>query len=375
MRAPAFLAATVAVALVSALLVGSAVVSLLDAFAVPERPTRLAAVEHIEQGVLLNRLLPATDRVVVLFGDSMSMGAREGRIAGSGLDAHLRGRFATRPAGEPTIGLDAVVYSGLSPFSYWFLLDEALPPDADLAVLELNLFHLAPDWLARDRIHLAAFVEPSRWLRTLALPLSAIGLSADRLFFFGAMFRAGLIEPWAWLQRRQARLAYAYWGMAEALDPTGGMRFHRRAALERMGTAGAWEKRRMSPREAEALLGTAVGGIDRAHPTLVVLEALLEELARRDVATLVWIPPHNLDRLRELGMLNEEGLASSISVIGERVVAAGARFVDLHALLPDAYFRDQLDHLSGLGEDPGLAHVADVLAPSIVEALGAGGGR
>jgi hypothetical protein len=123
-------------------------------------------------------------------------------------------------------------------------------------------------------------------------------------------------------------------------------------------------KVRQNRQAAEKALAGVLGGIGSRAPRLVVLEALLEDLHRARIPVLLWVSPVNVEHLRSLG-IRLDGLDRSMSTVEAAVRRTGADFVDLHAFLPDAAFRDAGDHMTANGDPDGLALVAARLVPEI----------
>ena len=94
----------------------------------------------------------------------------------------------------------------------------------------------------------------------------------------------------------------------------------------------------------------------------------LRALRDAGVPVLVVVNPVNVEHLRSLDLDADDRLASGLATIGRVVGDSGARFLDLHAQLPDAAFRDAAGHV-GTEAHPGAAEqVAAAIAPA-VEAL------
>jgi hypothetical protein len=97
-----------------------------------------------------------------------------------------------------------------------------------------------------------------------------------------------------------------------------------------------------------------------------MLAATLHRFQAAGIHTLVYVPPYNLDHLNSLGVLDGSHLDETIGRVRAVTERSGAMFVDLHALLPDASFRDSMDHLSQAagvnGHDKVAQHIAAALA-------------
>ena len=99
---------------------------------------------------------------------------------------------------------------------------------------------------------------------------------------------------------------------------------------------------------------------------LRIFEALIKTYRRAGVPVLVWVPPLNIEQLRDLG-LSVEGLNETVTVLRHLAEANGASLIDLHALLPDAAFLDSSDHFTVAGKPNGTAIVGVALARALAK--------
>lgn len=298
---------------------------------------------------------------VVVVGDSHLM-----RAGGLPLHAQVE-RALWKRVGDAAVW--RVAAYGLSLFGHYCLAERIAASEPDRVVVELNLADLSRTWREASQASLAGLVEPARLAPALGLPLGWAGVSLDQLLFYGAVLRTGGLPRWRWLQGEQSRVALGYWALARALQQRSpwpdGMRFvreHEIAGARRARVAGL---RRASAEWTRAVLGPALAGAAPDQPALRFLDAVLAHYAVRGIPALVFVNPVNLEHLRALG-LDTAGLARTVAAA--RVVAQrhGADFLDLHALLPDAAFRDEMDHLDPEGEGPARvgAAIAEALLPS-----------
>lgn len=113
-------------------------------------------------------------------------------------------------------------------------------------------------------------------------------------------------------------------------------------------------------------MGEALDGAGSDHFALVMLDALLGRFAKANIPALVFVPPHNVEQLDKLGILNREGLDRTLAGIAEVARRNDARFIDLHARFPDAAFRDYLDHFVDEPGQEGSRLIAEELAPDVL---------
>jgi hypothetical protein len=311
---------------------------------------------------------PSEHRVLFL-GDSLA-------IDTTGLDTSIPARLGqslaqARP-GELAVELVAYTGPGLGLFSHYFLSQRVIDREPDQIVLAVNLRSFSKRWRADERSQLAGWLPAERWPEALALPLHAVGVSADRLFFYRALVALGAFDAWHWLQREQVRLTYAYWSAARWLQAAtrveNGLTFrmlHKQAELRRDKTSAF----RATPYATRTLLGPALQGLDPDDPALEVLDALLRRFEEAGIAVLVYVAPINVEHLSSIGTYEPRGMARTSARIEAVSKLRGAAFLDLHDLLPDAAFADHLDHLAQDLEPDGSRTVADRLAPLVAERI------
>jgi hypothetical protein len=276
----------------------------------------------------------------------------------------------TEPPGD--VSVLALIGSGLSVYSYYFMADRILELDPDQVVVQLNLFWLSKGWhRSIDRSVLAAWLPLAWWQEALRLPLHATTLTTDRWLLYRALFTLGLVGEWHRLQREQARLAEAYWSLAawtqRMLSSPEGLGFRLQHKLA-FGARRRDMRDRATPLSARELLGPAVDGVEDDQFLLRMLDALLGRLHDADISAVVYVPPHNVEHLDGLGLLNREGLDRTLAAIESVVHRRGGRFVDLHDEFADEGFRDFLDHYVDSPEREGSLLIAEKLAPEVLEA-------
>jgi hypothetical protein len=341
------------------LAVGFACVQLLDRANIGYRRVNLDHILHLDR-----RLAPAVDeaaRMIVVLGDSLIMG--QGKGPSSTLSARLDRSLRTPQPGRPDYALRDVTTSGLSMFTVYYLSGRVAELRPDIVLLEFNLFWLSDFWHSRDRSELSGWIPASWWGEAVMLPMREVGLTADRVVLYRTLLGLGLETHWRSLQHEQSRAGRAYWALARWLQRRAGMPrgFSRLFyQLIQKGYGGADGRGRATRDTVDLLLGRALTGLEERDPTLEMLAAVLSRFEDANIDVIVFVPPHNVEHFRDLGY-DVARLRLTIDRIDEVVRRHGARLLDLHTLLPDAAFRDHLDHPHGRRGDVSLDLVADEL--------------
>lgn len=350
-------------------LTGVLVVRLLDAVGEPYRPVALEGGIRTERQLGKAARAPAGQRRVFLLGDSLvfDMTPRPRSIPDN-LAALLAARSGPRHY------VRAVASPGTGAFSHYFLADRVLAARPDLVVLSVNLRWFSPVWRGIDPPTLAGWLPTRRWPEALGLPLEATGVSADRLAFYRVLVASGALPAWYRLQREQLRVQGAWQAAARRLQALSGMPEglayeveHGRRALARRAVRG-----RSTATHAVETFAPVFAGIEADSPTVRALETLLARYRDAGVDVIVYVAPINVEYLKRLGVYDARGAADAIAFLEGLARRQGARFLDLHALLPDAAFADQNDHLRTDGPVDGAALAARRLLP-LVLAPGRGG--
>jgi hypothetical protein len=306
---------------------------------------------------------------VLFLGDSLAIDTKG---PDTSIPVRLAQNLAEARPGELTVELVAYTGPGLGLFSHYFLSRRVIDREPDQIVLAVNLRSFSKRWRADERSQLAGWLPAEGWPEALALPLHAVEVSADRLFFYRALVALGAFDAWHWLQREQVRLAYAYWSAARWLQAAArvenGLTFrmlHKQAELRRDKTSAF----RATPYATHTLLGPALRGLASGDPGLEVLDALLRRFEEAGIAVLVYVAPINVEHLTSIGAYDAQGMARTGTRIEAVSQRRGAGFLDLHDVLPDAAFADHLDHLMQDVEPEGSRALADRLAPLVAERL------
>jgi hypothetical protein len=264
-----------------------------------------------------------------------------------------------------------LIASGLTIYSYYFMCDRIIELDPEEVVLQFNLFWLSEGWHRWvDRTVFAAWLPFAWWRDAVTLPLHVTSLTIDRWILYRAILKLGLLDVWHRVQREQVRLAEAYWNLATKIQNTAespdGIEFRQLHSLLR-GARQIDERNRATPLLARRLFTEAGDGIGEDHFSLLVLDAMLRRLEDADIPVLVYVPPHNIEHLEEIGFLERHGLDRTLAAIEAVAQRRGARFADLHDAFRDAAFRDYLDHYVESPDWEGSRMVAEKLAPLVLD--------
>jgi len=306
---------------------------------------------------------PGVARVVFL-GDSTAIRRSRSR----GVPERLARQLTRRRA---RARVDALTYRGLGNANYYYLADRIAAADPDLVVLPVNFREFRHEDLPPGRPEIAGLLAPGRLPDALSL-LARLRVPADHLLLYVGLIQAGALEPWHWLAIQQAR-ADALWRRVQRATLSG--RSPSPDEALRAAAASREAERWIDPvsgryHEAGArrAYGPALSGVEADHPALVVLSATLARYADASVPVLVYAVPLNLERMRDLGVPVEPGLERTVARLSETVESHGARFVDLHDMLPDGAFTDQT-HFDTPPPVDGLERVASALALEVAAAL------
>ena len=358
-----------------AVMVASAALEGVDAMAVPYSPVQVDALAAIDSTLKTARKTQPMPLRIAFFGDSLAQTknafADFSRSTPPRIIAHLGSLLdEKRPGLGKSVQLVPVIYSGLSQWSYFYVHDQVIETRPAFAVIEFNLYNFSSFWRGRDRKILAALLELSFLPQVMALPTGSAGLATDEWFFGRALVEAELVDPWRRTQREQARFASAYWQATHAVQRSaagrdlGMLKQHTLSKLGRDVVAGS---NRASAAYSRMLLGATLSGVTEDDAALRMFDAVLDAFARAGIRTVVYIPPYNLDHLKKTGVLPDPDFEGAIEKVQSVAHRNGARLVDLHAKLPDRYFRDQMDHLEERPEVDGHDEIARSLAEAMLE--------
>ncbi len=309
-------------------------------------------------------------RIVVL-GDSTVVAYEQGRTVIDRLDQTLRA------SSERPVRVDSLAALGMSMLEYYPIARRIADARPDAAVLAFNLQWLSERW--RDslaRPEMLALLRPRDLPQAIGEPLYWWGITFDRLLLYVALWQGGAVEPWRDYRIEQVRTG-------NGLDALRGAAQRRWEGLPADAKAAGMppiplslaEGRpdRLNARVLRDLYGPALEGVSADHPTLALLAAFLDRFSREKVPILVYLIPANIEYMRVVGILDERGLARTIGTLRAICDANGAVLLDLHALLPDAGFRDGGGHFAADDLHDGPLMVAQKVAPALRNRLSAAG--
>ena len=311
-----------------------------------------------------NELRHAHSRLrVALMGDSMVFTEWPGRSMPEWVKRELSSQHG--PARHSSLHVLSWPAWGTAP--EYCMVDEVAKARPDLLVLELNLRLLGPAPLGSvSYTELAGHIGNRRLAEASLLPLSHAGITLSRLLFYRLVVLMEHERHFGDVLMRQAMLFNARGPLEEWIDgETKGRQYTDRRWAWGIAMSGRQLEHGMPrPRDnrAHALdsLGDVIEGIGENHPRLVVLGAMLSDFRKQGIPVLVWVSPINVEHLRTLG-LPTDGIDRSMVTIGKLVEQSGARFLDLHELLPDEAFVDAGDHYTRDGAPNGSRVVGQEL--------------
>jgi hypothetical protein len=305
---------------------------------------------------------------VAYLGDSLVVGYPPRRTVPERLQQSLDAK-----TGEGLFEVHTLASPGMGPFDFYFIADRVATAGPDLVILPINLTSFSKPWRNTfARPQLAALLPAHRVPQALLLPFDWIGLTADRLFTYFAIGQLGGLDAWHELSREQALTGNRRKSLAQVVGKRWGDNADTRFAL---GALRYFQRlwniegtQRFTSEGIAQRYGPTLRGLSTDDPTLRVLEATIRIFRRYDVDVLVYVNPTNVEHMKLVGALDEAGLEHSIDSIREVSIRAGARFVDLHALLKDDGFRDAAGHFNVKEDGPdGPAIVAGTLAPVVYQ--------
>lgn len=313
-------------------------------------------------------LKPGTVRIAFL-ADSMAV-SYPARLV---VPVQLQMKVARQIRGDPPVRIFNLALAGTGPFDYYLLADLLAEAEPDLAVISFEMASPGEAFRkAFSRPELAGWVEGPRIFETAFLPMHWIGLTLDKLLFYRAIIRSGGVEPWVALTRELTRVGVAR-GMIEnrlaIVGPQGKTAedIHEgRSLFYALERNNQGFNRRYSKHGMRANLGAVLSGIRPDNPTLLVLGATIRAFARKDISSLVYLNPINIEHIESLELLDEKALARSVRSIRSVVESNGGSFLNLLRIFPDELFRDHAGHFVYQDGVNGPGKLAAYLAPTIV---------
>ncbi len=304
---------------------------------------------------------------VVFMGDSTVVGYPKGRT----VDVHLRNILVGSWAGRGRVHVESLSEMGMTPAGFYLLQDLISDAGPDIAIVTANLpliRELLPPALRRPE--LAGWLQPRRMFATLVdLDLHKFGVTADALLLHKAFVSAGA-STWISQRQQQARLGYLRGAVEDFVADTTSWTTERetrnaRLLLSQASLVDANDPTRRNPKSARSYVSDLMAGVDDDHWVLEVLHAILSDFRAAGILTVLYVPPINVDRLRAVGVYNDAGVEKTLAALQRLAEATGAEFADLHALLPDAVFRDGGGHYKHEAPHDGPQMVAQALAPYV----------
>lgn len=299
-------------------------------------------------------------RQIVFLGDSLSIST-----TGIAEPVPTQLRQELERARGPGAALHSLAALGTGPFDYYFLTDEIIAAGADEVVIALSLNAFGESFRQLGRKQVSGLVHPSQLALAGTLPLHFIGLNYDDLLMNVLIVQSGGLGLWHTLAVEQARFGAARSDLARWLGERFGQRGPQafqlgRYTYDRQRTRVSGLDRYTADSERRHY-GPVLVHLEPDHPVLAMLGAATRRLHGAGVSTLVYVNPVNVDHLESVGIAPSEELAKSLALIRSTVEGAGGTFLDLHALLPDAAFRDAAGHFGGK-EVNGPAAIAAAVA-------------
>lgn len=339
-------------------------------------PVQTDALWALDTTLKMAAAAPRQPLTVAFFGDSLSM---TGDIANTPRSTPVRlwvrlgdALSAAGFGDERSISLVRVSYSALSQWSLYYMASDIAKQMPDMAVLEFNLYNFGSFWRHHDRTILSSFLSIRRFPQALNLPLGSAGFATDAWLFHRALLLRSWLPLWRTVEHEQARCAEAYWILSDragriAHAPLFTLReLHRLIDLNRNTISSKDpDGKRSTEMYARRLLGNTLTGVDESDDAIRMYEASLDLLAAHGVKVSVYVPPYNLEHLRSLDLLEGSRFQETIDIVRTVTERHGARFLDLHGMFGDRYFRDSMDHLN---ESAG-ADGHDLVAQRIAEAI------
>jgi hypothetical protein len=349
-------------------LAGGGVLWALDAAGIPHPDVDLSVGLQLSEGLRSLAQAPRRGALVLFLGDSLAMDTSP---PDDSIPTRLARALSANWLARRDLELRRVVGPGIGGFSHYFLSEEAAAARPDVVVLGLNLHWFARPWNQTvERPVLVGWLPMQRWPEAAALPLHAVRVSADLAVTYRALVASGALRAWHRLRQEQLRAVHGRRSLESWLQQRAGFpvglgysTLHLTARARRVGFE------RVTREGAGQMLGEVLRGIDPGNPTLQAVDRLLARHAAAGEALVVYAAPINVEHLRELGVYDAAGVARTLALLEASARRHGARWLDLHALLPDAAFADLYDHLETGGELDPTGRVAQELARAVLAAL------
>ncbi len=345
--------------------------------------TRLAGAEPGESALTPVRYLEGTferlsrfrlsesRRRIAYLGDSTVFSLARVRSLPHLLQTALRSRLR----GRPPIEVHSISYPALGIISHYLMAGRLAEAKPDLIVWQTSFTHFSSIWRLHN-LHSAftGWVELERLPELVGMPIHRGGLTLDELLLYQGIIALDGVEAWSVLRDEQSRVGQ----LRERVESwTAGWSGRNSEALFRQASGRKLleenvrrneGRRRFTAKIEQNRYGNTLTGLDPQDLVLQMLGRALDLFARSGIPVIVYLNPMNIDNLATVGVLDEGELAQSVALLRGTVEAAGARFLDLHALFRDEYFRDAQGHLVHDKEiNADVELVRELIDPTIAE--------
>lgn len=252
-----------------------------------------------------------------------------------------------------------------------FLADEVADFEPDLVIWQLSFFQFTDRWTSRNGApELVGFVHAARLPELLMMPFQKFRLSLSDILLQQTIVRLGVHDVHRWLRESQLRFGHVRGFVEDALNPNHGRKPEARAQLIR---GRGYMRRhvdmsvgnRYSAYGEQVHFGRTLDGLEPDDPKLQLLASGIRAFTRDGVDVLVYLNPTNLERIKSVGVFNEEGIATTVDAIRNVVEASGAHFLDMHDMLVDDAFADAAGHF----RDDEARPVPRVVTTRVAEAV------
>jgi hypothetical protein len=262
--------------------------------------------------------LETQDRPLVIWlGDSTIVPVRNIDAIPNRIARQLRPHVETR----------VVSFLGGGFWEHYFSAGRVVDAEPTLVVLIANLRTLPPAAHLPSYLDLASELPGAELPNALSLPLHQIRMSLPRILLM-RLLRVPVLEEIAYfatgLRDRVSQATRAFAPPPSVVD------------LNRPGIA----ERHFGYYDAP--LHASQGSVQAMQATLALLE-------RHGIASLVVVSPIPTDALQRAGLYDAATTTARVDRLRELAEAEGASVVDLHDLLAEDGFRDELGHFSETG--------------------------
>ncbi|MEE3327058.1 MAG: hypothetical protein VX252_06980 [Myxococcota bacterium] len=306
---------------------------------------------------------------IAYLGDSTGM-------SGEGSKYSIPGRVESVLQKQP--GLPPVVSlaeAGLGPMDFYLLAAEVAEARPAAVIVSVNMAALSHVWAQRlSHPEFASVIGSSRWLEAFGLPTVVSGVKADRLLLYPGLEALGLRGVWQATHQYQAQVLQGWRELGAAMGPDQGpWRRPGSSALAVRSTDEMENQRALFDQALRAQqwnrYGKAIGGVEGDDPSIQIMAAALRHWASLDIPVLVVVIPVNIELVESLGLDDPEGRERTVSTLAEIARGSGARFLDLHDLLPEESFADWHGHYSLSPTPDGPSVIANRVAPVLVSMI------